>query len=93
MFHVARSRTIYTGVIGTLGCLTMGVAAILAIDDATISNVQSTERVLMLFCGGAALGMLHAYRAIRRAGGGPVAGHPRRRRTDFGGLDQGERGA
>lgn len=94
MLIVAVHPQIHTGWLGSIGCVLMGVAAFLAVDNASLAYVEGTKRLLLLLCGGVGMVVVNIFWMLYRASV-PVEKfkHPLRRRTDFNEFDEAPRAA
>lgn len=55
MIWAALSDMVPTGASGSVGCLLMGIAAVMTVDDSFLSGVEAIELTLCTFCVGAVL--------------------------------------
>jgi hypothetical protein len=75
-----------TGVMGSLGCVVMALAAVFSIDYTQLTTLYSARTIIVMFAAGVALIAMEAiYRATRSRL--PPNARRRRRRTDWGDLD------
>lgn len=66
LFITAKVRRLHTGVLGTLGLVLMGGAALLSIDNSTISSIERTEWCFMIFATGSLCVLTYAWRSVPR---------------------------